>query len=101
MKIKETTDAVEILQRHISQDPELVTLVEEERQRLNLADKVRSARQASGLSQQELAQMIGSTQSTIAGLESGDYERLSISTLLKVSLSLNCHLRFELEAVDD
>ena len=84
MITKDTTNAVEILQRHISQDPELMTLVEEERQRLNLADKIRSARQASGLSQRELAQMIGSTRSTIARLESGDYERLPISTLLNI-----------------
>ncbi len=93
---KKTTDAIIILKHRLSQDRTLATLVEEERKQLKIAEKIHEARQAAGLSQEDLAKMIGSTQSAIARLESGEYERLSISTLLKVSLALNCRLKVEL-----
>ena len=97
MSPKTTTDAVKILRYRLKDDKELAMLVEEERKRLSLAERIRDTRKKTGLSQKELATLIGTTQSAIARLESGEYERLSISTLLKVSLALNCRLRVELE----
>ena len=97
MKATRTSDAVEILKHHVAQNPELAALVEEERRRLKIADKIHEARLRAGLSQKELAKRIGATQSSIARLETGEYERLTESTLLKASLVLNCHLNLELE----
>ena len=97
MRPKTTTDAIKILRYRLKDDKELAMLVEEERKRLSLAERIRDTRKKTGLSQKELATLIGTTQSAIARLESGEYERLSISTLLKVSLALNCRLRVELE----
>jgi len=98
MPKKTTTDVIEILKRRLSQDRTLARLVEEERRRLKLAERIHEARQAARLSQKELAERIGSTQSAIARLESGEYERLSISTLLKVTLALNCRLKVEFKS---
>ncbi|MBU1487041.1 helix-turn-helix domain-containing protein [bacterium] len=97
MRTKTTTNAVEILKHHLSNDPELAVLVEEERKRLRLADKIRKVRLKVGLSQREIAKRIGSTQSAVARLESGNYERLSLSTLIKISLALNCRVNLEIE----
>ncbi len=97
--IKRTTDAIKIIEHSLLEDPELAAMVEEERKKLKLAEKIRDARQKAGLTQVQVARRIGSTQSAIARLECGAYERLSLSTLLKVSLALNCRMHFELEPV--
>ena len=99
MATKTTTNAVEILKHRLSNDPDLAVLVEEERKRLRLADKIRRARLKVGLSQKEVAKRIGTTQSAVARLESGTYERLSLGTLIKVSLALNCRVNFEIEPI--
>ena len=96
MSDKITNDAVEILKNRIKQDPELANYVEEERKRLMLAEKIRQARHESGLSQKEVARRIGTTQSAVARLESGNYERLSLSTLIKVTHALNRRLSLEI-----
>ena len=97
MNGRTTTDAVKILKHRISQDPELAAYVEAERLRLNLADKIRTARLEAGLSQSELAGRIGTTQSAVARLESGNYERLSLSTLIKVTRALKRRVSLEIE----
>ena len=99
MKSKTTNDAIEILQRRIDQDLELASYVEEERRRLNLAEKIRKARMEAGLSQADVARRIGTTQSAIARLESGNYERLSLSTLLKVTRALKYRIKLEIEPI--
>ena len=99
MKTKTTNDAIEILQRRIDQDLELASYVEEERRRLNLAEKIRKARMEAGLSQADVARRIGTTQSAIARLESGNYERLSLSTLLKVTRALKYRIKLEIEPI--
>ena len=99
MKTKITNDAVEILKHRIDQDPELASYVEEERRRLNLADKIKKARMEAGLLQADVARRIGTTQSAVARLESGNYERLSLSTLLKVTRVLNRRISLEIEPI--
>jgi DNA-binding XRE family transcriptional regulator len=100
MSNNKTSDATAILRDQISRDSELAALVEEERHRLQLAEKIRSARREAGLTQTEVAKQIGTTQSAIARLESGGYERLSIRTLLKVAAVLNCRLDVDMVRVD-
>lgn len=100
MRPKTTTDAVEILKHRLANDPELAVLVEEERKRLKLADKIRTARLKVGLSQKEIAIRIGTAPSAVARLEMGNYERLSLSTLIKIAFTLNCRVNFEIEPVE-
>ena len=99
MSNKKTLRATAILRDQLSRDPELAALVEEERRRLQLAEKIRSARQAAGLTQAQVAKQIGTTQSAIARLESGEYERLSIRTLLKVAAVLNRRINVDIVPV--
>jgi ribosome-binding protein aMBF1 (putative translation factor) len=60
-----------------------------------IAAEVVEQRAARGLSQRELAELCGTTQSAIARLESGR-RAPRIDTLLRVANALDCELRVEL-----
>ena len=61
-----------------------------------IAEKVAERRLASGLSQRELAELVGTTQSAIARLERGGRPP-RIDTLLRIADALDCELVVELE----
>jgi transcriptional regulator with XRE-family HTH domain len=60
-----------------------------------VADQVAERRQAQGLSQRELAELVGTTQSAIARLERGGRPP-RIDTLLRIADALDCDLVVEL-----
>ena len=61
-----------------------------------VADKVSERRQAVGLSQRELAELVGTTQSAIARLERGGRPP-RIDTLLRIADALECDLVVDLK----
>ena len=61
-----------------------------------IADQVSDQRKAHGLSQKELAELTGTTQSAIARLESGGRPP-RIDTLLGIAEALDCDLTVELK----
>jgi ribosome-binding protein aMBF1 (putative translation factor) len=62
-----------------------------------IAEQVAAQRRARGLSQVELAELCGTTQSAIARLESGGRPP-RIDTLLRVANALDCNLVVELRS---
>jgi DNA-binding XRE family transcriptional regulator len=60
-----------------------------------IAEKVADRRAERGLSQRELAELVGTTQSAIARLERGGRPP-RIDTLLKIAEALDCDLTVEL-----
>ena len=60
-----------------------------------IAEQVTQQRKARGLSQKELAELTGTTQSAIARLESGGRPP-RIDTLLRIAEALDCELIVEL-----
>ncbi len=60
-----------------------------------IADRVAEQRKAHGISQKELAELTGTTQSAIARLESGGRPP-RIDTLLRIAEALDCELVVEL-----
>jgi transcriptional regulator with XRE-family HTH domain len=60
-----------------------------------IAEEVAEQRKARGLSQRELAELCGTTQSAIARLESGGRPP-RIDTLLRIANALDCELEIEL-----
>ena len=97
MKNQPTTDGLEILRRFREKDPELEALYQEELKRINIANKIRQARKKVGISQKELAKQVNTTQSAISRLESSDYERFSMNTLLKIATALNYDVQINLK----
>src|SRR2546421_1779705 len=85
--------------------PELVRPLERLRERIAtrdrgwffaaIAENVSERRNAKGMSQRELAELVGTTQSAIARLERGGRPP-RIDTLLKIAEALECELVVEL-----
>lgn len=75
-------------------DPEVRIKYEEEKVKSEIAMAVKSARTRAGLTQVELAEKVGTSQSVIARLESGNDTRTpSLSLLARIASS--CHASFE------
>lgn len=97
---KTVTDGVEILHRRYFEDkPEMLALLEEERANADIAQSIYDLRQEAGLTQQELAELIGTKQAVIARLEDADYEGHSLSMLRRIAAALNRKVRIEFEPV--
>jgi len=87
---KPTSDAVEILhRRYVESDPEMARLVAEELANLQIAQKIYDLRTKAGLSQRELAKLVGTTASVICRLEDADYNRHSLGMLTRIAAALN------------
>src|SRR5581483_624709 len=82
------TDAVEILRRRAMEDPKLQELYEEAKINFQAALAIRQAREAAGLTQAELAEKIGTTQSVISRLEDADYEGHTLKILERTAEAL-------------
>ena len=81
-KKEKTTDAVRILHgRYVKEDPERKASVESERGNAEVARLIYDLRKEAGLSQQELANLVGTTQSVISRLEDADYNGHSLTML--------------------
>ncbi len=89
---KKTKNAVEIVDQLVGNDTELRSAIEEETVNSRVASLLYTARSEAGLSQKELARLIGSKQSVIARLESADYEGHSLSMLIRIAEALNNRL---------
>ena len=76
-------------------DPEFKTHYEEERQALILAMKISRLREKKGLSQQQLAELMGTSQQAISRIESGEYEGFTLKTLEKLAEATGTRLRIE------
>lgn len=77
-------------------DPEFVRAYTDAAEEFDLAREIIKARAAAGLSQQELAKKMETTQSTVARLESGRHLP-SISTLKKLAKATGTKLSIHLE----
>jgi len=85
-----TTDAVEILhRRYFEGRPDRLALLEEERANAEIARKIYELRTKAGLTQRELAKLVGTTASVICRLEDADYEGHSLGMLRRIASALN------------
>ncbi|MBD3291244.1 helix-turn-helix domain-containing protein [candidate division KSB1 bacterium] len=97
---KKTANAVKILhRRYINDLPERKAAIQEERVNAQVAQLIYDLRKGAGLSQKQLADMIGTTQSVISRLEDSDYEGHSLSMLEKITKALNRRVR--IDAISD
>ena len=90
------SDGIKILDNLIGDDAELRELCEQETINAHVAQLIYDARIEAGLSQQELANMINTTQSVISRLEDADYEGHSLSMLSRIANALNREVKIEL-----
>ena len=97
--MRKTTDAMKIIDRITGDDAELRKLIQEETLNVRVARMVYEARTKAGLTQAELAELIGTKQPVIARLEDADYEGHSLSMLSRIAEAL--HQRLEISFVSE
>lgn len=89
-KNRSTTDAVEILQRrYFGGRPERLMALEQARADDEVARKVFELRKKAGLTQAQLAKMVGTTASVISRLEDAAYEGHSLAMLRRIAAALD------------
>lgn len=88
-KKKTTTNAVKILHnRYIRGNKKRLESLQKERENLNIAELICAIRKQAGLSQKQLADLVGTTQSVISRLEDADYNGHSLAMLRKIGAAL-------------
>ena len=89
-KKKITTDALEIMDREFfAGKPDRLAELEQMRADDAVARKILDLRTKAGLSQRELAKLVGTTASAICRLEDADYQGHSLAMLNRIACALN------------
>lgn len=91
------SNALKILHKNfIAGSPEREAELDRERLNAKVARLIFDYREEAGLTQKQLAELIGTTQSVISRLEDADYEGHSLSMLNKIAQSLNKKLSIDM-----
>jgi predicted transcriptional regulator len=93
-----TKDALKIIENMIGDDVELQRMVAEEIINAQAAQIIYETRTKAGLTQKELADLVGTKQSVIAKLEDADYEGDSLSMLQRIATALDKRLEIRFVA---
>ena len=97
VKNKPTDDAVEIIhRRYYEARPKRIAALAEAEANDTVARKIYHLRKLAGMTQQQLAKLVGTTTSVISRLEDADYEGHSLAMLRRIAEALNkrVELRF-------
>src|SRR5438093_1452196 len=87
---KTTTDGIKILhQRFYAGRPRRLAGLEEARANDAVAREIHALRQKAGLTQKQLAALVGTTPSVISRLEDADYEGHSMAMLRRIAAALD------------
>jgi len=78
-------------------DPDFAARFDRAGKAWDIAIKMALLRREAGLSQKELAQIVGTSQQQISRMESPSYEGHSLSMLRRVAEALNAELRVEIQ----
>ena len=89
-KRKLTTDAVAIIhRRYYEGKPDRLAALEQARANDDVARKIAALRAEAGLSQRQLAKLVGTTASVICRLEDADYEGHSLAMLQRIAAAMD------------
>lgn len=91
-KKKKTTDAVEILESVFINTPKRHESYGKALKDAEIASKIYELREQAGITQTQLAKLIGTTQSVISRLEDADYQGHSLEMLNRIATALHCRL---------
>ncbi len=93
---KQTSDIIKILhKRYVKNKKRRLAYIEQEKTRLEIAQKIYELRTKANLTQAELAHRIGTRQSVISRLEDADYKGYTLKILDKIAEAVNCYVRVE------
>jgi len=92
MTKKKTKNALKLIAKDVGNARRFRDMVEEEKLNARVAQMIYDARNAASLTQQALAELVGTTQPVIARLEDADYEGHSLTMLRRIAEALNKRL---------
>src|SRR5438067_939772 len=93
------TDAVEIIHRRFyAGRPDRIAALEEAMANAEVARKIYDLRENAGLTQRQLAKMVGTTASVICRLEDADYEGHSLAMLNRIAAALGKRVKIDFVA---
>ena len=99
-KRKTTKDAVKILHsRYIKGKPKRLESLKKEHEALDIAGQIYNIRKQADLSQKQLANLVGTTQSVISRLEDADYSGHSLQMLNRIASVL--HYKVEVRLIPE
>ena len=99
---KPTSDIIKVMhQRYIKGNKRRLAYIEQEKTRLEIAQKIYELRTRANLTQQELAHRIGSKQSVISRLEDADYNGYTLKMLDKIAEAVHCYVKVEFVPQND
>jgi ribosome-binding protein aMBF1 (putative translation factor) len=96
--MRKTKNAVKILDRITGNDRKLRRIIVEERINAEVAQLIYQARTSAGLTQAELADLVGTKQPVIARLEDADYQGHSLAMLQRIAAALGRRVELRLSA---
>lgn len=88
-------NAMDYLRRVADEDPELTQALKKARMNARVAQIIYSMRTEAGLTQQQLAERIGTRQPVIARLEDADYGGHSLTMLQRIASALGYELNID------
>ena len=86
-----------LVEKYVGDDPERLADLEQERINAEVAQELYDARKRAGLSQKQLAERVGTTQSVISRLEDADYGGHSVKMLGRIAQALGQRLKIAIE----
>ena len=89
-------DVMEWVETQLAQDARLREQVEVRLNELRLEHQLAALREARGLSQRQVARLVGVSQPAIAKLESGTVKNLQLKTLVRMVTALGGRLQVEI-----
>ncbi|MBD0261624.1 MAG: helix-turn-helix transcriptional regulator [Tolypothrix sp. Co-bin9] len=96
-----TNDAIKIIEKMNHNDPEIQEMVAVASINAEVAQLIYETRIKAGLTQKELADLIGTKQPVIARLEDADYDGHSLSMLQKIARALNKRVEIRLTSMEE
>lgn len=90
VKTSDGGDALRMLASLVRDDSAMREMLAEERGNAAVARQIYERRTAKGLTQKQLAELIGTQQPVIARLEDADYEGHSLGMLYRIGAALGC-----------
>lgn len=89
-------DLDRLTEKLLKKDPSLREDFDKADQAWNIALQIYDLRQAAGLTQKYLAELVGTKQSNIARIEDADYTGYTLKTLEKVTKALKARLEIKI-----
>ena len=98
---QKTNDGIQILDRMMGKSPKMQAILATARVNAAVAQIIYHAREQAGLTQKELAELVGTKQPVIARLEDADYEGHSLTMLQRIATALHQRLEIRLAPMSE